>query len=72
MSNTLNSVQLTVLWIPHGENGSIGLAMSASADVLDSMMGRMLRGVGRNLARDMVTEAMIDIRDDLEGTGSDE
>ena len=66
VSNTLNSVQLTVMWLPHGDNGSIGLAMSASADVLDSVMGRMLRGVGRNLAKDMVTEAMVEMRGDLE------
>ena len=46
--------------------------MSASADVLDSVMGRMLRGVGRNLAKDMVTDAMIDIRDDLEAKSHDD
>ena len=71
VSNQLNSVQLTVLWLPHHDGGSIGLAMSASADVLDSVMGRMLRGVGRNLAKDMVTDAMIDIRSDLETLPSD-
>ena len=43
-------------------------AMSASADILDSVMGRMLRPVGRNLAKDMVTDAMEDIRQDLEGS----
>lgn len=72
ISNTLNSVQITVLWLPHGDKGSIGLAMSASADVLDSVMGRVLRGVGRNLAKDMVTDAMIDIRDDLEAKSPDD
>lgn len=72
VSNTLNSVQLTVLWLPHGDQGSIGLAMSASADVLDSVMGRMLRGVGRNLAKDMVTDAMVDIKNDLEAEQSEE
>ncbi len=60
------------MWLPHGDSGSVGLAMSASADVLDSVMGRMLRGVGRNLAKDMVTEAMVDIRSDLESRSSAE
>ena len=73
VSNTLNSVQLTVLWLPYGEEGgSIGLAMSASADILDSMMGRMLRPVGRTLAKDMVTDAMEDVKADLEGGSPDE
>ncbi len=72
VSHSLNSVQLTVLWIPHGDQGSIGLALSASADVLDSMMGRMLRKVGRNLAKDMVSEAMLDIRDELESRTAEE
>ena len=67
VSNTLNSVQLTVLWLPYGEEGgSIGLAMSASADILDSVMGRMLRPVGRNLAKDMVSDAMLDVKNELE------
>ena len=66
VSNTLNSVQLTVLWLPYEEGGSVGLAMSASADILDSMMGRMLRPVGRNLAKDLVTDAMRDVQATLE------
>ena len=70
VSNTLNSVQLTVLWLPYEEGGSVGLAMSASADILDSMMGRMLRPVGRNLAKDMVTDAMLDVKKDLEEEAS--
>lgn len=72
VSNTLNSVQITVLWLPYGdEGGSMGLAVSASADILDSIMGRMLRPVGRNLAKDMVTEVMQDVKDELEQTPQD-
>jgi hypothetical protein len=66
VSNSLNSVQLTVVWLPYEDGGSLGLGVSASADILDSMMGRMLRSVGRNLAKDMVTEAMLDVKEELE------
>ena len=66
VSNTLNSVQLTIVWLPYEDGGSIGLAMSASADVLNSLMGRILRPVGRNLAKDTVTDAMLDIKAALE------
>ena len=55
-------MQLTVLWLPYEEGGSVGLAMSASADILDSVLGRMLRPVGRNKAKDMVTETMLEIK----------
>jgi len=66
VSNTLNSVQLTIVWLPYEDGGSVGLAMSASADVLNSLMGRILRPVGRNLAKDTVTDAMLDIKATLE------
>ncbi len=43
--------------------------MSVSTDLLDSMMGRMLRPIGRNKAKDMVTDIMEDIKAELEGDG---
>ena len=66
VNNTLNSVQVTLSWLPYDENTYMGLAMSASADVLDSMMGKMLRPLGRNKAQDLVTDIMADVRTDLE------
>ncbi len=66
VSNSLNSVQITVMWLPYEEGGSLGLAVSASADILDSVMGRMLRPVGRNMARDLVTGSMQDVKTMLE------
>ena len=66
VSNTLNSVQVTLSWLPYDENTYMGLAMSASADVLDSMMGKMLRPLGRNKAQDLVTDVMTEVRTDLE------
>lgn len=66
VSNTLNSVQVTLAWVEWEEDTFMGLAMSASTDILDSMMGRMLRPLGRNKASDMVTEIMTEIRDELE------
>lgn len=66
VNNTINSVQVTLSWLPYDENTYMGLAMSASADVLDSMMGKMLRPLGRNKAQDLVTDVMTDVRADLE------
>ncbi len=66
VSNSLNSAQITVMWLPYEEGGSLGLAVSASADVLDSVLGRMLRPVGRNMARDLVTGSMQDVKTMLE------
>lgn len=65
VGHTLNSAQITLAWVPYGEDTYMGLGVSASADILDSTLGRMLRPVGRNKAKDMVSEAMEEIRDDL-------
>jgi hypothetical protein len=65
-SNQLNSVQITLSWFPYGEQTYMGIAMSASADILDSMMGKMLRPLGRNKAKDLVTDVMVEVRDDLD------
>lgn len=62
---TLNSVQVTLSWLPYDENTYMGVAMSASADILDSMMGKMLRLLGRNKAQDLVTDVMTEVRADL-------
>lgn len=66
VSNTLNSVQVTLSWLPYDENTYMGIAMSASADILDSMMGKMLRPLGRNKAQDLVTDVMTEVRADLQ------
>lgn len=66
VNNSLNSVQVTLSWLPYDEDTYMGLAMSASADVLDSMLGRMLRPLGRNKAIDLVTEVMTEVRAELE------
>ena len=58
VTHTINSVQVTVSWLPYDENTYMGLAVSASTDLLDSMMGRALRPLGRNKARDMVTDVL--------------
>jgi hypothetical protein len=66
VNNTINSVQITLSWLPYDENTYMGLAMSASADILDSMLGKMLRPLGRNKAQDLVTDVMTEVRADLE------
>ena len=66
VNNTLNSVQITLGWVPYDEGTYMGLAMSASADILDSMMGKMLRPLGRNKAKDLVTDVMTEVRDILD------
>ncbi len=64
-SNQLNSIQITLGWVPYADGTYMGVAMSASTDVLDSMMGRMLRPVGRNKAKDLVTDVLQDIRTEM-------
>ncbi len=66
VSALLNSVQVTVSWVPWDEDTQMGLAVSASTDVLDSLLGKMLRGLGRNKARDLVGDVLTEIRDDLQ------
>lgn len=65
VSSTLNSLQVTVSWVPYDQDTQMGIAISASTDVLDSFLGKMLRGLGRNKARDMVSDVLTEIRDDL-------
>jgi hypothetical protein len=66
VTSTLNSLQVTVSWLKYDENTYMGMAMSASTDLLDSMMGRVLRPIGRNKAKDMVEEIMLSVKSDLE------
>lgn len=63
---SVNNAQITFAWLPYGEGTYMGVAVSASTDILDSMMGRMLRPLGRNKAKDLVTEALEEIQTDLE------
>lgn len=71
IGNTANSIQITLAWLRYREDTYMGLYISASADVLDSMMGRMLRPVGRNKAKELVTEVLEEIRSDLEAPETD-
>ena len=68
-ASTLNSLQVTLSWLEYDEDTYMGLAMSASTDLLDSTMGRMLRGLGRNKAKDMVSEIMQGMKAELEEAG---
>jgi len=65
-NSVINSAQITLAWVPYNEGTYMGLAVSASADILDSTMGRMLRPLGRNKAKDFVSEVMEEIQSDLE------
>ena len=65
-SSTLNSLQVTLSWLKYNEDTYMGMAMSASTDILDSMMGRLLRPVGRNLAKNMVSDIMLAVKEDIE------
>ncbi|MDH3989506.1 MAG: hypothetical protein OEV34_10275 [Gammaproteobacteria bacterium] len=65
-SADVNTAQITLAWLPYEEGTYMGVAVSASADVLDSTMGRMLRPLGRNKAKDFVSEVMEEIQTDLE------
>jgi hypothetical protein len=66
VTHTINSVQVTVSWIPYDENTYMGLAVSASTDILESLIGRALKPLGRNKARDMVAEVLDDMRTEFQ------
>ena len=66
IASTLNSLQVTLSWLKYDDNTFVGLAMSASTDLLESMLARVLRPFGRNLAKDMVSDVMLDLKADLE------
>ena len=70
-TSTLNSIQVTLSWLKYDEDTYMGLAMSASTDLLDSMMGRMLRPLGRNKAKDTVSEIMLGMKVELEAAVGD-
>ena len=72
VTHSLNSVQITVAWLPYEEGTYMGVAMSAQADILDTFVARALRPLGRKQAEKMVGEVLITIRDELEGAGSAE
>ena len=71
VGSTVNGTQISVGWFPYRGDTYMGLAMSASSDILDSFLGKLLRPVGRSKARDMVSEVLLDIKKDLEsGSGN--
>ena len=65
-ASTLNSLQVTLSWLKYDDNTFVGLAMSASTDLLNNMLGRMLRPFARNKAKDMVSDIMLDMKAELE------
>jgi hypothetical protein len=71
VGHTLNSAQITLAWVPYGEGTYLGLGVSANADILDSTLGKMLRPVGRKKAEEMVSDAMSEIRSDLQSMEDD-
>jgi len=70
VSNSVNSLQITLAWLPYDDDTYMGISMSASADILSSMLGRMLRPLGRNKAKELVQESLIEFRDALEETAA--
>ncbi len=72
VTSQLNSLQITTVWVPYEGGGFLGLSTSASADVLDSTLGRMLRPVGRNKAKDIVVGVMEETKSDLESGPSED
>jgi hypothetical protein len=71
VGHSLNSAQITLAWVPFADGTYLGLGVSANADILDSTLGRMLRPVGRKKAEEMVSDAMIEIRSDLQSLSQD-
>ena len=66
VSSTLNSLQFTLSWLKYDEGSYMGLAMTANTDILDSMMGSLLRPIGRKVAKNMISKIMLAVKEDLE------
>ncbi|MDH3512055.1 MAG: hypothetical protein OER85_14485 [Gammaproteobacteria bacterium] len=65
-SHSLNSLQVTVAWLPYEDGTYLGLATSASADILTGFIGKTLRALGRDKAGELVGDVLTDIKSDLE------
>ena len=69
VSHSLNSLQLTLGWLPWedgDENTYLGIATSANSDYLTGFVGKMIRALGANKGAEMVGDVLVEIRDDLE------
>lgn len=66
ITSQANSLQITLAWLPYDHDTYMGLSMSANADILDSLLGKMLRPLGRNKAKEFVEEALMQVRSELD------
>lgn len=69
VSHSLNSLQLTLGWLPYQEGDDktyLGIATSANSDYLTGFVGKMIRFLGGNKGAEMVGDVLVEIRDDLE------
>jgi len=69
VSHTLNSLQLTLGWLPYegtGEDTYLGIATTANSDHLTGFLGKMIRLLGASKGEEMVGGVLVDIRNDLE------
>lgn len=64
VTHSVNSLQVTISWLPYDEDTYMSLAVTANTDVLESALGRVFRGIGRSKARELLTEVLVDFRDD--------
>ena len=66
-THSLNSLQITVAWLPYGDGSTyLGLATSASADILTGFKGKILRAVGRDKAGELVGGVLEDVQAELQ------
>lgn len=69
ISNSLNSLQLTLGWLPYSDASDstyLGIATSANSDYLTGLTGKLIRTLGANKGAKMIGGVLEDIRDDLE------
>jgi hypothetical protein len=65
-THSLNSLQITVAWLPYGDGSTyLGLATSASADVLSGFKGKFLRAIGRDKAGELVGGVLEEVQEEL-------
>ena len=66
LTSQANSLQITLAWLPYDDDTYMALSMSANADILDSLLGRMLKKLGRNKAQEFVADALTQVKSELD------
>jgi len=66
LNHSGNYGQVVLLWLPYQNDTYMSIALSANTEVLESLLGRVFRPIGRKEADKMIIEVLETIKTDLE------